>query len=539
MAGREPEGFETETEITPEMLEASEQEQPAGETENESGVPGAATAPGGGTASGASASAGACRSFAGASAGLPAPEAADFPEESAAPRPTIPTAEIPTTPTARVKCVGTDAGGYRAPAYRAYRYGTGYRYGSAYRPAYRYGYGRSYVGRRYPIGARYPYAGRDYARAGRYWPSRRYYGATRYAPAAYRRWPWLYRRAVGGYQAPFYAPPAAPVPAAPVPVDVPQAGGGPSGSPVILLVQGCLRRLFGPGATPSDGVLGPETRRALRAFQRQNGLPPSGDIDNPTVRALQGACLGGAAAAAPPPEPAAGPPPDAGAAPPAEPPPGEPSAGGEPPAYAGAAPPEGAASPGGGDAPPADAQGEIAFGRHESEAEQEFRVDGPVEVRLERQEPVALDRDPEFKWMPNRPGLYIIYVNKQPWYVGIAESSLRARFLQRSKALNDLQVPASALANRTVVLYLLGRSTAPRGAILRKEQDNPRAVFRPLFGPYGALRIAEQVYLKMKNPGAKQLKEPVQFSSGGSLIITENGNTVATYQPNSQLAWKT
>ena len=36
MAGRQPEGFETETEVTPELLEAYEQEQPSGETENES-----------------------------------------------------------------------------------------------------------------------------------------------------------------------------------------------------------------------------------------------------------------------------------------------------------------------------------------------------------------------------------------------------------------------------------------------------------------------------------------------------------------------
>jgi hypothetical protein len=154
-----------------------------------------------------------------------------------------------------------------------------------------------------------------------------------------------------------------------------------------------------------------------------------------------------------------------------------------------------------------------------------------VDVTLDRQEPVPLTRDPEFKWMPNRPGLYVILVNNQPWYVGIAESSLRARFLQRQKALNDLQIPASALANRSVVLYLLRRTSAPRGAIQRREQNNPRAQFRQVFGPHAALRVVEQMYIAMKNPGAEQRKEPVQFGPKGKLVVVENGNQLVWPKP--------
>jgi peptidoglycan hydrolase-like protein with peptidoglycan-binding domain len=35
-----------------------------------------------------------------------------------------------------------------------------------------------------------------------------------------------------------------------------------------------------------DGVLGPRTRKALIAFQRQRGLEPSGEIDQRTATAL-------------------------------------------------------------------------------------------------------------------------------------------------------------------------------------------------------------------------------------------------------------
>jgi peptidoglycan hydrolase-like protein with peptidoglycan-binding domain len=35
-----------------------------------------------------------------------------------------------------------------------------------------------------------------------------------------------------------------------------------------------------------DGVLGPRTRNALIAFQRQQGLEPTGGIDQPTMIAL-------------------------------------------------------------------------------------------------------------------------------------------------------------------------------------------------------------------------------------------------------------
>jgi hypothetical protein len=155
---------------------------------------------------------------------------------------------------------------------------------------------------------------------------------------------------------------------------------------------------------------------------------------------------------------------------------------------------------------------------------------------VQRHDPVPLDRDPQFSWAPDAPGLYVIYVGGKPWYVGIAESSIRNRFLQRRKVLTDLQIPPSATAGRSVGWYLLRYSTVPRGAIQRREQNNPRAAFRPVYGKYSILRILEQVYIKrLNNPSGNQQVETVQFGPKGSLVVTENGVKVSEYQPNSRV----
>src|SRR5262249_30095122 len=157
---------------------------------------------------------------------------------------------------------------------------------------------------------------------GRFLPGRRVYSPL-FRRRLGVRWPWLrgphygYRPWLGrrfyGYGSPVLPvvgapalpveppppppPPAvpsgAPVPPPPAPAEPPAgppAGpSSPGGSPWIMLIQGCLRRLLGPGSTPMDGALGPQTRQALKGFQQQNGLPPSGDLDNATVQALQAA----------------------------------------------------------------------------------------------------------------------------------------------------------------------------------------------------------------------------------------------------------
>jgi peptidoglycan hydrolase-like protein with peptidoglycan-binding domain len=50
-------------------------------------------------------------------------------------------------------------------------------------------------------------------------------------------------------------------------------------------VQELLQR-EGLDVGPIDGILGPRTAAALRAFQQQHGLAPSGEPDEATLREL-------------------------------------------------------------------------------------------------------------------------------------------------------------------------------------------------------------------------------------------------------------
>ena len=58
-----------------------------------------------------------------------------------------------------------------------------------------------------------------------------------------------------------------------------------SGSEYIRWVQDCLNRILGL-RLPLTGVLGLETRSAIRSFQKQQGLPVSGIVGPDTERAL-------------------------------------------------------------------------------------------------------------------------------------------------------------------------------------------------------------------------------------------------------------
>ena len=68
-------------------------------------------------------------------------------------------------------------------------------------------------------------------------------------------------------------------------------GAEPVDPQLVLWAQSCLTQWIGSWV-PQTGTLGPATRRALRLFQSQQQLPPTGALDADTVTALKKASSG-------------------------------------------------------------------------------------------------------------------------------------------------------------------------------------------------------------------------------------------------------
>ena len=85
-------------------------------------------------------------------------------------------------------------------------------------------------------------------------------------------------------------------------------GGVSMPDPQVSWAQSCLAQSVDP-SVPQDGVMGPQTRQAIRTFQMQQQLPPRGILDPDTVTALQAACSGASAGQQPPAPPPPPPPP--------------------------------------------------------------------------------------------------------------------------------------------------------------------------------------------------------------------------------------
>jgi len=71
-----------------------------------------------------------------------------------------------------------------------------------------------------------------------------------------------------------------------------RGGGAMTPDPQVQWAQSCLAQSVDP-SVPQDGFLGPQTRQAIKTFQTQQQLPPTGILDPNTVTALQTACSSG------------------------------------------------------------------------------------------------------------------------------------------------------------------------------------------------------------------------------------------------------
>jgi hypothetical protein len=281
-------------------------------------------------------------------------------------------------------------------------------------------------------------------------------------------------------------------------------------------IQACLAQVVGPWV-PQNGIVGPQTRRAVQIFQKQQQMPVTGMLDAATVAALQSACSG----QAPAPQ---GPAPDAGTPPP--PPAGPPAAAGPP------SPPDAPDASG----PEAAGEAEIATGELESETENELRVKGQCKVEIESHNPIPFNQDQHFQWAPDAPAVYVIYIDGKPWHVGVAEHNLRCHLVLLSKSLKNLNLPLSALKNRSVGWAALRSGSAPQCAMQISERGTAPS-FHPVHFRHGVLRILKYLLskkLETWNKGDAR-PGPIVFGPGGSLVIFENGKQIANLSPGNLL----
>jgi peptidoglycan hydrolase-like protein with peptidoglycan-binding domain len=281
-------------------------------------------------------------------------------------------------------------------------------------------------------------------------------------------------------------------------------------------MQACLAQVVGPWV-PQNGIIGPQTRRAVQIFQGQQQIPVTGMLDAATVAALQAACSGQGPGAQAPPL-------DSGV-PPA--PPGPPPAAG-PPAEAG---------PPAAGAPDVAGESEISAPEFEDETDHELRVTGQCRVEIESHDPVPLSQDEHFQWAPCAPAVYVIYIDGKAWHIGTAEHNLRCHLLQTAKVLKHLNVALSALKNRSVGWVSIRSGAATSCAIQRQYGSGPGSSFQPVHAMHAILKILKQLVNKKlgtRNKG-KMSSGNIVFGAGGSLTIVEKGEQIATLSPGTRL----
>jgi peptidoglycan hydrolase-like protein with peptidoglycan-binding domain len=279
-------------------------------------------------------------------------------------------------------------------------------------------------------------------------------------------------------------------------------------------MQACLAQAVGTWV-PQNGILGPQTRRAVQIFQGQQQMPVTGMLDAATVAALQSACTG----AAPGPQ---APPPGAGL------PPGPPG----PPPDAG--PPAPAGPPAAG-APEATGEAEIGAPELEGETEHEFRVIGQCKVQIESHDAVPFSQDEHFHWAPDLPAVYVIYIDGKAWHVGTAEHNLRCDLLESARVLKRLNIGLSAMKNRSVGWVSIRSGAATSCAIQRRRGAS--FAFHPVHAKHGILRILKRLLskkLEISHKGSTT-SGTIVFGPGGSLTIVEKGKQSTTLSPGTRL----
>jgi hypothetical protein len=199
----------------------------------------------------------------------------------------------------------------------------------------------------------------------------------------------------------------------------------PSGSERVRWIQDCLNQALGL-QLPVTGVMGAETRSAVRSFQKQQGLRVSGIVSPKTEQALSSACEGGQASRAPSEE----------------------------------------------------MEGFWEVLASNGESEQEFVVQKSCVISYQRSrrdiDAVSVDSKGILVANPSLPkeqGVYVIKIGKVPYYVGVAanKNGVKARFDDRVKAVRDFGISIETI-NRKVDVYTLAKGVEGTCSVNRRKE---------------------------------------------------------------------
>ncbi len=160
---------------------------------------------------------------------------------------------------------------------------------------------------------------------------------------------------------------------------------------------------------------------------------------------------------------------------------------------------------------------------------------GPCTLNVRLRGPLPIDSAARLAEMPAEPGVYIIYDGETPWYVGVSTTSMRNRFLDRRKALVELNIPPEILSRRSVHFATLIKPlpTCPISIKTRKASSTER----PATGPNAALKVLEQFFIHhyKTNTGNRgnQRGDPIKVAGTGPLTISimKKGDTSPTVYP--------
>lgn len=256
----------------------------------------------------------------------------------------------------------------------------------------------------------------------------------------------------------------------------------PSSSERVRWIQDCLNQASGL-RLPVTGVMGPETRSAVRSFQKQQGLRASGIVGPDTEEALRGACGSGHSPPVPEEEGLWG----------------------------------------------------VLGGEQEDRGEEEYRIrtENPrigagcfIDINPRG---IYQDLSQRSVWdnLYDGDGVYVIQNGKQVVYIGRSKG-MRGRFGGRLRVFRELDLSLTTLAGRTVQTYTVSQSNC---TFERKpSNDKNDANYKPKAAQASIIDIAEIALIKLLKPSANDRTglSRVLVADRSTLVIRLNGFTVLT-----------